>query len=207
MKLDTITRMNKILFDDKTEAFENPNLVFEKNTVYYLEGDNGSGKTTLFRYLDSLSNDTIYLGQNYYDYIFDWKPLWWNIALPIIGEKDKNECTEIVSKLLFKFKLNDINEKSQVYTLSGGEKHIVVLLRFLFFIKNIQTMFLDEPETGLDLNNKEIFWNILFNNSHDYTIILTSHNLIRNKQIKKKEIKKFKGINNSNLTFYKLTKS
>ena len=60
-------------FNDGRKAFEAPLISFEEKCTYHMSGENGSGKTTYFKNYIQQRTDSIYLGQDYLKYIFDWK--------------------------------------------------------------------------------------------------------------------------------------
>ncbi|WP_406617252.1 ATP-binding cassette domain-containing protein [Mycoplasmopsis adleri] len=81
---------------------------------------------------------------------------------------------DLVNKVVNDFGLESIL-KQKYRTLSGGQKRRVDIARALLHKPEI--LFLDEPTTGLDPNNRQLVWDILkrIQKERKLTIILTTH--------------------------------
>ena len=190
-----------VFFEDKTFAFKIESFNVESNGLYFFEGTNGSGKTTLFNHLRKTLKSSLYLDQNYHRLIFDYKPIWWNICLQeVIQSGTKNGQFDKAVKLMMEFELDYLKAKETANKLSGGEKHILVLLRCFATDKKI--LLLDEPETGLDNEKREIFWKVLKKASNEKTIFITSHQVP--KEHSKKKLKNLNTLNSKEIILYKL---
>lgn len=66
---------------------------------------------------------------------------------------------------------NDLYKKAK--NLSGGMKKRLSLAMAL--IGDPKILILDEPSSGLDLNNRRILWDLLNNLKYNKTIILSTH--------------------------------
>ena len=163
-KLITINNLYK-KYDDY--IFEDFSYSFNKTGLYVLFGESGCGKTTLFNILLGHTNyekGTISInGKNYQNkvenndlvcyitqeaYFVDYLKVKENIEL---CSNDSNK----IKKLLELFKLtNKIDNYPK--QLSGGEKQRLAIL--IALLKNKKIIFLDEPTSSLDKNNKKIIF-------------------------------------------------
>lgn len=180
-KLITINNLYK-KYDDY--IFEDFSYSFNKTGLYVLFGESGCGKTTLFNILLGHTNyekGTISInGKNYQNkvenndlvcyitqetYFVDYLKVKENIEL---CSNDSNK----IKKLLELFKLtNKIDNYPK--QLSGGEKQRLAIL--IALLKNKKIIFLDEPTSSLDKNNKKIIFELLKKLKNEVLIICASH--------------------------------
>lgn len=181
--------------EDKN-LFSNLSLSLLPGSIYVLNGANGSGKTTLLKIIAGLKRD--YQGevlwknrsidyQNFYRYILSYlghenavKPnlsvldnlsLWANI-------KGNNL---LITPALAQFKLLEYMD-SKCEDLSKGWQKRVALARLI--VSNGQLWLLDEPETNLDEEGRELLLKLLqvkINNGG--IVIIASHHLEYYKKI------------------------
>jgi len=195
-------------FKNSDQKIDFPGFDVPNKNIAILTGDNGSGKTTFLNFIRSHS-DYIDLKnipvkclmlEQLYDYlIYPYKPIWWNISLPkIIKEKiSKHEAIEIAQFQLKKFGLKlELNKSPE--TLSGGEKHLLLISRFSLSDHNI--LLLDEPTTAIDKTRENIFWEIMIqiNKEDNKKIILSTHGDVLLNNINNKYCI-FQGFHNKNL--------
>lgn len=175
------------------EALKSTHLSVAKGEVLGLLGPNGAGKTTLISILTGLikpSSGTAWVGgynihkelPNVYKSIgvcpqFDlfWEDLTieehllFYLRLKGCDARREDEKVRTVCKQV---ELQD-HAKKQAKHLSGGMKRRLSLA--ISLIGDPDVIFLDEPTTGLDPLNREVFWKILEKVKGNKSIILTTH--------------------------------
>ncbi|HQB32118.1 MAG TPA: ABC transporter ATP-binding protein [Erysipelotrichaceae bacterium] len=172
---------------DKKEVLRNISFTIEKGKIVSVLGSNGSGKTTLFKMiLDLLEKDNG-------EVVFEKKRIEHKIAgyLPeqrslyqdctvyqhlklITGINEIENEKEVIDKWLYKMGLAEYRDK-KVYTLSKGNQQKLTLIVCL--IKNPQIVVMDEPFTGLDYENIEIFLNEIKQLKKENKIVLISSHI------------------------------
>lgn len=186
---------NKIDFEvaNRKSALNNFCLCLKKNEIFGLLGPNGAGKTTFFSILTGIYEPTsgnawvsgesilnnINKVQEKIGYCPQFDILW-------------NELS-ILEHLDFYSKLKNVDEKQRrliidttlektllkpyknylVKELSGGMKRRLSL--GISLVGNPSLVFLDEPTTGLDPENKRQIWDILSTCKEGKSMILTTH--------------------------------
>lgn len=174
----------------KNTVLDNITLSFDKG-VYGLLGPNGSGKTTLIRCITGMygyKGDISVEGKNisaspaYIDRIgylpqqFDmfreltlFEMMSYFAAMKHIEKKDVKDCVEKALEVV------NLSEKkdSKTSTLSGGMKRRAGIAQAILGAPPI--IILDEPTTGLDVEERLRFKNIISNIKEDKIIILSTH--------------------------------
>ena len=179
-------------FDNKV-IFKNANLKIEENKIYGLFARNGVGKTTLLKILaDQLVN---YQGQISYNHKSirenkDYKKRVLLVGEDFISEYLKperlNKIMDLVYILLENFNkerfedlinIFDIDMKTRYRKLSFGKQSL--FRNAIGLASGADFLFFDEPTTGLDEINKDIFYKKLmeFQEVDESTIIISSHNV------------------------------
>jgi len=173
----------------ENKIFEDVDFKFKKNGTIIFNSPNGSGKSTLIKILYGLLpvesgetnisiEDIEYLPQSSILFPGD---LYFNITFK---EKEKLNMEEIALvqekiKLLQVDKIMNLKNnfiiKMDEEILSGGEKRLINLVRLFYLGDNKKIWILDEPDTGLDYEKKEILKKLLINSSKDRLIILITH--------------------------------
>lgn len=186
-----VRNLNKS-FDNKV-IFKNANLNIEENRIYGLFARNGVGKTTLLKILsDQLVN---YQGQITYNS----KPIRENkvykkrvllVGEDLIAEGLKAERLYKIMDLIYILLENfnkerfdqlinifDIDMKTRYRKLSFGKQSL--FRNAIGLASGVNFLFFDEPTTGLDEINKDIFYKKLmeFQEVDESTIIISSHNV------------------------------
>ncbi len=183
--------------EEETKEFliENRSVLFENGKCYAVIGDSGAGKSTFIKLM--LKYNTDYLGQILYNgkeiREYEDRELYDNIGylnqnesilnesmqdnITLFSETDtgKVEYDSILRKLNLKElaarvgngKLGDFGEM-----ISGGEKQRIALARVL--LRNPKVLILDEPMTGLDVENQKILNDVVFS-LDDVTRIIITH--------------------------------
>ena len=176
------------------QALKPTSLVISKGEVFGLLGPNGAGKTTLLTILTGIikpDSGEAWIGgshiitelPNVYKSIgvcpqFDifWEDLTIEehllFYMRLKGAGSKEEERESVESVCREVDLFEHKEK-RAKSLSGGMKRRLSLA--ISLIGNPDAIFLDEPTTGLDPLNREIFWAIIENIKKNKSIILTTH--------------------------------
>ncbi|MBS6106732.1 MULTISPECIES: ABC transporter ATP-binding protein [Anaerococcus] len=179
-------------FDNKI-IFKNANLNIEENRIYGLFARNGVGKTTLLKILaDQLVN---YDGQITYkrksirenkdykkrvllvgeDFISEYlKPERLNKIMDLIYILLENFNKERFEELINIF---DIDMKTRYRKLSFGNQ--CLFRNAIGLASGVDFIFFDEPTTGLDEINKNIFYKKLmeYQEKDQSTVIISSHNV------------------------------
>lgn len=186
-----VRNLNKS-FDNKV-IFKNANLNIEENRIYGLFARNGVGKTTLLKILsDQLVN---YQGQITYNS----KPIRENkvykkrvllVGEDLIAEGLKAERLYKIMDLIYILLENfnkerfdqlinifDIDMKTRYRKLSFGKQSL--FRNAIGLASGVDFIFFDEPTTGLDEINKDIFYKKLmeFQEVDESTVIISSHNV------------------------------
>ena len=178
---------------DKKIVFQNANLKIEENRIYGLFARNGVGKTTLLKILsDQLVN---YQGQISYNHKSirenkDYKKRVLLVGEDFISEYLKperlNKIMDLIYILLENFNkerfeelinIFDIDMKTRYRKLSFGNQ--CLFRNAIGLASGVDFLFFDEPTTGLDEINKDIFYKKLmeFQEVDESTVIISSHNV------------------------------
>lgn len=175
------------------KALNNLNLALKNNEIFGLLGPNGAGKTTFFSMLTGIYEPTsgnAYVGgfsireninkvQELIGYCPQFDLLWNDLSVEehlYFYSRLKNVRSEDahsnVQKTLQDIKLENFRH-FLVKELSGGMKRRLSL--GISIVGNPSIVFLDEPTTGLDPENKRQIWEILSNCKENKCMILTTH--------------------------------
>ena len=175
-------------FDGK-RVLEGVNLSVERGEFLVLRGPNGGGKTTLLRILAGLlqpSGGTIerargvtvgYLPQ--YRRIDRQFPI--TVAEVVMsgleGRKPiwrsfTKQQREMGQEAIGRFGLEEIKDK-QIAQLSGGQWQRTLLARAV--VSRPDVLFLDEPDTHLDADNRDFLYSILARAAGTTTVVIVSH--------------------------------
>lgn len=177
----------------KFEALKPTYFTIARGEVFGLLGPNGAGKTTLISILTGGIKATTgfaYIGGAHiqYDLPSVYKQIgvcpqfdvfWEDLTieehllfyLRLKGAHVENERKN-VEEILKEVELY-VHRKKLAKYLSGGMRRRMSLA--IALIGNPKAVFLDEPTTGLDPLNREIFWGILEKIKPNKSIILTTH--------------------------------
>lgn len=179
-------------FDNKV-IFKNANLKIEENRIYGLFARNGVGKTTLLKILsDQLIN---YDGQITYnnkpirenkDYKKKVLLVGEDFIAEVLKAQHLNKIMDLMYILLDNFNkerfdelmnIFDIDMKTKYRKLSFGKQSL--FRNAIGLASGADFLFFDEPTTGLDEINKDIFYKKLmeFQEVDESTIIVSSHNV------------------------------
>ncbi len=193
----TITNLTKI-YDDKTKALDNINLVLDNNFISIV-GQSGSGKSTLLNIIGGIdtptdgevlvdelniskltSDELAEYRNNYIGFIFqsfyldNSYTVLENVIMPlIIARVDKKKRIEMAEAALDKLGILDLKDKSSS-DISGGEAQRVAIARAI--VNNPKIILADEPTGNLDSKNGEIVMDLLKEISKDRMVIMVTHN-------------------------------
>lgn len=186
-----VRNLNK-LFDNKV-IFKNANLNIEENRIYGLFARNGVGKTTLLKILaDQLVN---YQGQISYNHKSIRENKNYKKRVLLVGEdfiseylkpERLNKIMDLIYILLENFNkerfeelinIFDIDMKTRYRKLSFGNQ--CLFRNAIGLASGVDFLFFDEPTTGLDEINKNIFYKKLmeYQEKDQSTVIISSHNV------------------------------
>jgi len=173
-------------------AVDNVDLEIEKGSIYGFLGPNGSGKSTTIRMLcgllnpssgsaqvmgldtkresESLKQQIGYMTQRFslYEDLSVKENLQFISEIYAVPRKQRKQR---VTELLASFKLGD-RAKQRSGTLSGGQKQRLALAAATLHKPEI--LFLDEPTSAVDPQNRRDFWEALFALAEQGTTILVS---------------------------------
>ena len=178
------------------EALKNLSMEIEAGTLFGILGPNGAGKSTLIKILATLiepdSGEVFINNINLIKNSRKIRELIGYVAQDIALDKiltgrelldfqsdlyhiNKNKKFERIKKLIYQLEMNDwIDRKCGTY--SGGMKRRIDLAAGLLHLP--QVLILDEPTVGLDIESRNIIWQLLKDLRNDgMTIILSSHYL------------------------------
>jgi len=179
----------------KIVAVNGIDLSIQSNTIYALLGPNGAGKTTTINVLTTLIEPTAgsikilgldvlvqankvrrHIGVTFQEMILD-DELTGRQVLDYHGRLYKIGTKERQAKIKELVALAELEEAADriVKTYSGGMKRRLELVRGLMTEPKI--LFLDEPTTGLDPQNRSTIWKYIRNlkEKSDLTLLLTTH--------------------------------
>ena len=190
-----VTNLTKIYNSNKNnyKSLDNFSLCLENNKIFSLLGPNGAGKTTFFSILTGIFPPTS--GKAYikgYNILTDIEKcqeqigfcpqfdlLWNDLTVYehlyfycLLKNVDISNINDNIIKTLSDIKLEKF-KNFLVRELSGGMKRRLSL--GISLVGNPSVIFLDEPTTGLDPENKRQIWNILTNCKINKCMILTTH--------------------------------
>ena len=159
-------------------VLKNLDAVIEHGKTTCLMGQSGAGKTTLLNILMGIENaDSGEVTNLPYkkSAVFQENRLCESFsALTNVKLANDALSDKTISEHLSKVGLGDaVHQK--VYTLSGGMKRRVSLVRAVLADKDI--LFLDEPFKGLDEETKETVTAYLLENTKDTTVIMVTHDI------------------------------
>lgn len=182
-------------YGDDVVAIEEVALQVRKNTIHALLGPNGAGKTTTISVLTTLIEPTAgsarvagfdivrqagkvrqRIGVTFQEMVLD-NDLTGRQALDYHGKlyslKAKHRQDKITD-LLRLVELEDAADR-KIKTYSGGMKRRLELARGL--MTSPEVLFLDEPTTGLDPQNRANIWDYIKNlkEQSGLTLLLTTH--------------------------------
>lgn len=177
------------------DILKNINLQVEEGDFLAITGPSGSGKSTLLKIIATIlsktSGEILYKGkpiESYQpheyrkevSYCFQTPVLFGetvqdNLAFPYQIREQEFDSTKAVSYLQT-VGMDESFLQKPVYSLSGGEKQRVALIRNILFQPRI--LLLDEVTSALDEANREIIWEWLRGLRRDsqMTVLMVSHN-------------------------------
>jgi len=201
--MDELIKISDLNFKYPKSDFELtiPKLSLLSGQIVLITGSNGCGKTTLSKLCLGLLKDyagTIELkGKNLKDYslgqigqvisyLFQepsqqlFTPTVWEemTFIGLLKDEDPQVLQTKAVKLLKQFNLSKLARRS-IYNLSRGEKQRLAIASLL--MNDIEYLFLDEPSTGLDAENRKILYDVikdLKENGIGIAIITHDHEVI-----------------------------
>ncbi|MFC1992004.1 ATP-binding cassette domain-containing protein [Chloroflexota bacterium] len=182
-------------YGDDVLAVENVTLKVHKNTIHALLGPNGAGKTTTISVLTTLIEPTAgsamvagfdvvsqagevrkRIGVTFQEMVLD-DDLTGRQALDYHGQLYNLKAKQRQDKIVDLLGLVELEEAAdrKIKTYSGGMKRRLELARGL--MTSPEVLFLDEPTTGLDPQNRANLWDYIKNlkEQSGLTLLLTTH--------------------------------
>jgi zinc transport system ATP-binding protein len=191
MKLVEIENLS-VNYDDIL-ALDKISFSVEEKDFLGIIGPNGAGKTTLFSCMLGLLNNyngeikffgaDIRKSKQYLRQIgyVPQKPVFEKNFPATVAEVvgmglTKNQKEDAIDEVLQKVWLHELSHR-RIGDLSGGQQQRVFIAKAL--VNDPQILILDEPVTGIDLQSKDLFYQILrdLNQKDNITIIWSSHDL------------------------------
>ena len=196
MKSIELTNVSKSFGNKK--VLNEFNLSIEPGKFYGITGPSGCGKSTLLNILGGIEKPTSgevkifnhmninrngvklkkllrykisFLFQNYA--LSDNDTVEYNLKMAVVYNKEIKNKQVAIATALEKVGLVGY-EKNKVHQLSGGEQQRVAMARLL--LKPTEIIFADEPTGNLDVENREVVFNLLKDlNKMGKTVILVTH--------------------------------
>lgn len=168
-------------------VYKNLNIEIEDGDYFAIIGENGSGKSTLLKSILGISKSmsgNIYIDNILVDKKKDWSDigyvpqrteLMYDIPITVIEYLCLYAKKSKVIDIINKYNLNDL-KNNVLSKLSGGQLQKVNIVKAL--LKDINYIFLDEPNNGLDFKNRQMLYNLLHDlNKEGITIVIVSHHV------------------------------
>ena len=174
------------------QALRNIDLDIYRGEIFALLGPNGAGKTTLISIICGIVNASDgSVTVDGYNIVADFRATRsriglvpqelttdafesvWSTVSFTRGLFGKSPHPAYIEKVLTQLSLWD-KKDSRIRTLSGGMKRRVLIAKALSHEPRI--LFLDEPTAGVDVELRQVMWNIIRDlQASGVTIILTTH--------------------------------
>ena len=171
LKIDNLTKK----FEQKT-IFENVSTYIKYGEKVALMGKNGTGKSTLIKMI--LGKDIQYSGEIKLGTLIKIGYIPQNITFENINEsildyflKDNSFNETQARTKLAKYGFRGENVFKKIYSLSGGEKVRLLLIKIIQ--KDINFLILDEPTNHIDIDTRELLEEAL--NEYSGTVLFVSH--------------------------------
>ena len=171
LKIDNLTKK----FEQKT-IFENVSTYIKYGEKVALMGKNGTGKSTLIKMI--LGKDIQYSGEIKLGTSIKIGYIPQNITFENINEsildyflKDNSFNETQARTKLAKYGFRGENVFKKIYSLSGGEKVRLLLIKLIQ--KDINFLILDEPTNHIDIDTRELLEEAL--NEYSGTVLFVSH--------------------------------
>jgi len=189
-----INRLSKVYINKKikTIALKEVSFNVKRGAMLALLGPNGAGKSTLINILAGIANKSSGSAHiNGYNIDNDIRNAKASIGVvpqelvidPYFTPKETlnfqagyygiRNPEKITNTLLERLKLKD-KENAYVRHLSGGMKRRLMIAKAM--VHSPQVLILDEPTAGVDVNLRQLMWNLIKElNSRGTTILITTH--------------------------------
>lgn len=175
-------------------ALQEVNFSINQRDFLGIIGPNGAGKTTLFRcmlgLIQNYRGEISFFGKNIRKSTRHLSEIGFVPQRPVfeknfpatvrevvqVALEKNNENGDKVEKILQQVWVHELAHR-RIGDLSGGQLQRVFIAKAL--VNNPKILILDEPVTGIDSQNKELFYEILreLNKNENITIIWSSHDL------------------------------
>ncbi len=170
------------------QILKDVNFTINDGDYIAIVGDNGSGKTTLFNFilgLKKVEEGEIFIDNTKVESYNSWSNIGYIAQKSIIKHDIPITVKEYLSlytkslkqkeELIKKFQIDELLNKKYI-KLSGGQMQRVNIVKAL--LKDIKYLILDEPNTGLDKDQRNKLYKMLHDlNKEGITIIIVTHNI------------------------------
>jgi len=162
------------------EVLQNITLDFPENGCIGLLGPNGAGKSTIMKLILGIQNadygEVVGFDKDTTGYLSEQNPLYLDMytrAYLKFHASVRKVPFQRVEELLDLFEIEEKERNKKLKSLSKGYKQRVGLAAAM--LHSPKVLLLDEPTTGLDPNQLQVFRKIIKSYSQDHLVIMSSH--------------------------------
>ena len=195
--MDILTALGLCCTREETAILQEIDIQIAKGDCVSIVGPSGSGKSTLLRLLADLMSPSdgqlLFKGKDYRDYppellrreisyavqqpVLFGRTVADNVCFPYVVRSEKPDQKRI-RELFDALRLTEDLWDKDIYTLSGGEKQRIALMRNLLFPPEV--LLLDEITSALDEDNARLIEQLIHAfNQTGVTVVWVTHDLVQ----------------------------